>query len=105
MAGITSVHSDSESSTKVTSKAKDKPAALASAAASGDESQEEDGSEYEIEEVLDAKRGFFPDVCPFSVVLICALMLMTRFDAPRDVWATSLNGRAMTIRRTVGWMS
>ncbi|KAF8199087.1 hypothetical protein BJ912DRAFT_950854 [Pholiota molesta] len=61
MAGITSVHSDSESSTKVTSKAKDKPAALDSAAASGDESQEEDGSEYEIEEVLDAKRGFFPD--------------------------------------------
>lgn len=27
-----------------------------------DEEEDENGSEYEIEEVLDAKRGYFPDV-------------------------------------------
>jgi len=54
MAGVTS---DSEESTKAASATKEKPI-------QGDpESEgEEEGTEYEIEQVLDARRGFFPDV-------------------------------------------
>jgi chromobox protein 5 len=58
MAGATSV-SDSENSDKA-SKAKTKAESVKDDAESGGE--EEGGSEYEIEEVLDAKRGYFPEV-------------------------------------------
>jgi hypothetical protein len=55
MAGVTSV-SDGEESVKAAT-TKGKPV-------QGDpESEgEEEGTEYEIEQVLDAKRGYFPDV-------------------------------------------
>ena len=56
MAGITSV-SDSEISNKA-SKAK-----VETDSVEGDAEPEGEGtSEYEIEEVLDAKRGYFPEV-------------------------------------------
>jgi len=54
MAGITS---DSEESTKAASATKEKPI-------QGDpESEEEEGgTEYDMEQVLDTRHGFFPDV-------------------------------------------
>jgi len=55
------VPSDSEDSFTA-SKAKTKPA---KDDPESEEEGEEDGSEYEIEEVLDAKRGIFDDVCFF----------------------------------------
>lgn len=51
--------SDSETSNKASSKAKPEAESMK------DDTQSEvegDGSEYEIEEVLDAKRGYFPEV-------------------------------------------
>lgn len=37
-------------------------------AVEGSDAGEEDGSEYEIEEILDAKRGAFPEVrCSFGI--------------------------------------
>ena len=56
MADITSV-SDSENFDKTT-EAKAKAESV-----QDDESEAEDISEFEIEEVLDAKRGYFPEVC------------------------------------------
>ncbi len=48
-------HSEGEESLKGNKKA--------SPEQNGAESDDEGGTEYEIEEVLDAKRGVFPDVC------------------------------------------
>lgn len=38
----------------------------------GSDAGEDDGSEYEIEEILDAKRGAFPEVCrpPTALILV-----------------------------------
>jgi hypothetical protein len=49
--------------------------------------EEEDGSEYEIEEIMDAKRGAFPEVTCFHLFLPGARLKMTRLI--RAVWATS----------------
>jgi len=57
MAGVTSI-SDSENSNKA-SKAK---AEAESVKDDAESDGEEGASEYEIEEVLDAKRGYFPEV-------------------------------------------
>ncbi|KAF9482605.1 hypothetical protein BDN70DRAFT_874778 [Pholiota conissans] len=62
MAGVTSARSESEASNKAASKSKNKRDVEDDVPASDDEEGEEDeGTEYEIEEVLDAKRGYFPD--------------------------------------------
>jgi len=60
MAGVNSV-SDSEEPVKAASTTKGKPV-------QGDPESEEEAevTEYEIEQVLDAKRGYFPDVCMVS---------------------------------------
>ena len=63
MAGVTSV-SDSETS-NTAPKSIAKPESVKDGAESeGEEGEEGEGggSEYEIEEVLDAKRGYFPEV-------------------------------------------
>ena len=60
MAGVNPV-SDSEEPVKTVSTTKGKPV-------QGDpeSEEEEEVTEYEIEQVLDAKRGYFPDVCIVS---------------------------------------
>lgn len=60
MAGVTSV-SDSETSNNAP-KSIAKPESVKDGAESEGEEGEGGGSEYEIEEVLDAKRGYFPEV-------------------------------------------
>ena len=58
MAGITPI-SDSENFDKET-----EAKAQAESVKDGEGSEAEEGtSEFEIEEVLDAKRGYFPEVC------------------------------------------
>ena len=57
MADITPV-SDSENYDKAT-----EAKAQAKSGQDDDSGTEEGTSEYEIEEVLDAKRGYFPEVC------------------------------------------
>lgn len=49
--------------------------------------EDEDGSEYEIEEIMDAKRGAFPEVNCFHLSLSDTMLKMTRFI--RVEWATS----------------
>ncbi|KAF8972695.1 hypothetical protein BDZ97DRAFT_1782226 [Flammula alnicola] len=61
MPGVTSAHSDSEDSNKAASKSKGMPDPVKGDPESGSEEEGDGGSEYEIEEVLDAKRGYFPD--------------------------------------------
>ena len=81
MAGITSV-SDAEESIK--------PATPKGKPAQGDpESEgEEEGTEYEIEQVLDAKRGYFPDVCMISSKLPIIHSNDAFFSSRlRDAWA------------------
>jgi hypothetical protein len=59
MADVTSV-SDSENFEKATEAA---AKAQAESVQDDAESEAEGASEFEIEEVLDAKRGYFPEVC------------------------------------------
>ena len=71
-----------EESTKAASTTKSKPV-------KGDpESEEEaEGTEYEIEQVLDARRGYFPDVW----MILSELPISYSDDAFsrfRDAWAT-----------------
>ena len=70
-------HSDDETSK---SKAKPKSTPVEDNGAES-ESEGEGGSEYEIEEVLDAKRGYFPDVCAIILKLYSFSRLTTRFNA------------------------
>ncbi len=62
-------HSDDETSK---SKANSKSTPVEGNGAES-ESDGEGGSEYEIEEVLDAKRGYFPDVC---VIILETILLL-----------------------------
>lgn len=72
-------HSDNETS-KSKSKAKSTPVEDNGAESESD-GEGEGGSEYEIEEVLDAKRGYFPDVRVIILKLCSFSRLTTRFDA------------------------
>jgi hypothetical protein len=79
MAGVTS---DGEESTKAASMTKGKPIQ-----GDSESEEEEEGTEYEIEQVLDAKRGFFPDVCMISSeppISYANDAFLSRF---RDAWA------------------
>jgi hypothetical protein len=60
MADITSVSDSENFDDDKETKAKPKAESVKDDAASD---IEEGGSEFEIEEVLDAKRGYFPEVC------------------------------------------
>lgn len=87
-------HSDSEESVKDQSK----PAEQED---NGKAADPEGESEYEIEEVLDAKRGVFPDVRAIFVSLTAE---STQFKN-RVVWDTSSNGKDTVLQKIAGLMN
>lgn len=73
-------------------------------AAEGEDAEEEE-EEYEIEKILDAKKGQFPGVSAFVVRHSPVITNCTR--VPRDKragWGTSSSGKIMERSITAGWM-
>lgn len=74
-------------------------------AAEVEEEEEEEEEEYEIEKILDAKKGQFPGVSSFVVRRFPVITDHLHFSSNKRVgWGISSSGKIMEKSITAGWM-
>lgn len=73
----------------------------------GEAGGDEEESEYEIEAIIDAKRGAFPEVRPSTMIRIpnASRHESSTISMFREEWVILSSGKDTARTKTAGWMS